>query len=304
MPPRIVTAAPASLALIVEVAAGEADALSDALLAHGATAVDLQDALAGTPAEQPVFDEPGADADGWARVRIRALVPADAAIAPLLAAAAAHAGLPAVPGYALEPVADADWVRRTQAQFEPIRVSARLWVVPSWHAVPDPDAISIRLDPGLAFGTGSHPTTKACLRWLERRVVRGARVLDYGCGSGILAIAAMKLGAGDALGVDIDPGALAAARANAARNGAAARFLDSHAPLDFTADLVVANLLANPLRVLAPVLAAHCRAGGRVALAGILAAQAQGVAEAYAAWFALSVCDEAEGWATLEGTRR
>jgi ribosomal protein L11 methyltransferase len=251
-----------------------------------------------------VFDEPGAVARGWARLRIRALVPADAAIAPLVAAAAADAGLPAVPDYALEPVADADWVRLTQAQFAPIRVSARLWVVPSWHATPDPDAISIRLDPGLAFGTGSHPTTKACLRWLERRVVRGARVLDYGCGSGILAIAAMQLGAGDALGVDIDPEAVVAARGNAARNGAAARFRDSHAPLDFTADLIVANILANPLRVLAPVLAAHCRAGGRIALAGILAAQARGVADAYAAWFTMSPFDEDEGWATLEGIRR
>ena len=250
-----------------------------------------------------MFDEPGADAGSWGRTRLRALVPAGAAIAPLLAAAAADAGLAAVPDWAVETVADADWVRLTQAQFEPVRISSRLWIVPSWHAVPDPDAISIRLDPGVAFGTGSHPTTKACLRWLERRVTRGARVLDYGCGSGILAIAAVKLGAGDALGVDIDPEAVAAARANAARNDTAARFLDSHAALDFTADLIVANILANPLRVLAPVLAAHCRAGGRVALAGILAAQAGAVAEAYARWFAVQTFDEDEGWTTLEGVR-
>ena len=293
-----------SLALVVEVDAGDADALSDALLARGATAVDLEDALAGTPAERPVFDEPGAATNGWRRLRIRALVPAGTAIAPLLAAAAADAGLAATPDCAVELVADADWVRRTQAQFEPIRVSARLWIVPSWHAPPDPHAISIRLDPGLAFGTGSHATTKACLRWLERHLTAGARVLDYGCGSGILAIAAMKLGAGDALGVDIDPEAIAAARANAERNAAAARFLDSHAPFAFVADLVVANILANPLRVLAPVLAAHTRSGGRIALAGILAAQAPVVAEAYAAWFALNAFDEDEGWVTLEGIRR
>jgi ribosomal protein L11 methyltransferase len=283
---------------------GEADALSDALLAHGATAVDVHDALAGTPAERPVFDEPGVAAAGWARMRIRALVPADAPIGPLLAAAAADAGLPAAPDYAVEPVGEADWVRLTQAQFEPIRISRRLWIVPSWHAVPEPAAISIRLDPGLAFGTGTHPTTRACLRWLERHVVRGARVLDYGCGSGILAIAAVKLGAGDALGVDIDPEAVAAARANAARNDAAARFLDPHAPLDFTADLVVANILANPLRVLAPVLAAHCCTDGRIALAGILAAQAPAVADAYAPWFAVRTFDDDEGWVTLEGVRR
>ena len=134
--------------------------------------------------------------------------------------------------------------------------------------------------------------------------MRGARVLDYGCGSGILAVAAMKLGAGDALGVDIDPEAVAAARANAERNDAAARFLDSHAPFDFPADLVVANILAKPLQVLAPVLAAHCRPGGRIALAGILAAQAGAVADAYAADFAMRTFDEDDGWVMLEGARR
>ena len=283
--------------------AADADALSDALLARGATAVDLQDALAGTPDERPVFDEPGAASGGWQRMRVRALVPGGTEVAPLLAAAAADAGLAAAPDHVIEPVGDTDWVRRTQAQFAPIRVSPRLWIVPSWHAAPDPRAVNIHLDPGLAFGTGSHSTTKACLRWLERRVVPGVRVLDYGCGSGILAIAAMMLGARDALGVDIDPEAVAAARANAARNAAAARFLDSHAPLDFVADLVVANILANPLRVLAPVLAAHCRPGGGIALAGILAAQAPAVAEAYAPWFAVAPFDADEGWITLEGTR-
>lgn len=292
------------LALIAEVDAGDADALSDALLAHGAMAADLQDALAGTPAERPVFDEPGAAGGGWERIRIRALVPAGRDVVLLLAAAAADAGLTAAPNHAVEVVGDDDWVRRTQAQFAPIRISAQLWIVPSWHAAPDPQAINIQLDPGLAFGTGSHPTTRACLRWLERHVGPGARVLDYGCGSGILAIAAMKLGAGDALGVDIDPEAVAAARANAERNDAAARFSDSHAALDFQADLVVANILANPLRVLAPVLAARCRPGGRIALAGVLAPQVQAVADAYAAWFVMRTFDEVEGWVALEGTRR
>jgi len=290
--------------LIVEVDAAHADALSDALLAHGATAVDLEDALAGTPAERPVFDEPGAGGNGWGRMRIRALVPAGSAATSLLAAAASDAGLPVAPDYAVEAVGDDDWVRRTQAQFEPIRISGRLWIVPSWHGAPDPQAINIRLDPGLAFGTGTHPTTRACLRWLEQHVAPGARVLDYGCGSGILAIAAMKLGALDALGVDIDPEAVAAARANAAHNEAAARFFDSHAALDFQADLIVANILAHPLRVLAPVLAAHCRPGGRIALAGILAPQASAVAEAYAAWFDVRTFDEDEGWVALEGARR
>ncbi len=290
--------------LIVEIDAADADALSDALLARGAMAADLQDALAGTTAERPVFDEPGAVGGGWRRACIRALLPAGVNGAQILAAAAADAGLAAAPAYLVEPVADADWVRRTQAQFEPIRVSGRLWIVPSWHRVPDERAINIRLDPGLAFGTGSHSTTRACLRWLERYVTSGARVLDYGSGSGILAIAAMKLGAGEAIGVDIDPDAVAAARVNAARNDAAARFLDPHAPLDFVADLVVANILASPLQVLAPVLAAHCRPGGRIALAGILASQAERVADAYHPWFAMSALGEDAGWVALEGTRR
>jgi ribosomal protein L11 methyltransferase len=293
------------LALIVEVEAGAAEALSDAMLAHGAGAADIEDALAGTPAERPVFDEPGArDREGWERARIRALLPAGTDAAELVAAAAAAAGLPASPAYALEPIGDEDWVRRVQAQFAPIRISDRLWIVPSWHDAPDPEAINIRLDPGLAFGTGSHSTTRACLRWLERCVDRGMSVLDYGCGSGILAIAAMQLGASVALGVDIDPDAVAAARANAARNGVTARFVDATVPLDFPADLVVANILAQPLRALAPLLAAHCRAGGRIALAGILAPQAAAVASAYAGWFAMSAFATDEGWVALEGVRR
>ncbi len=292
------------VALTVEIDSADADALTDALLAHGAASADTADALAGTSAEQPLFDEPGAGGARWARVRIRALVRAGTDAAALLAAAAADAGLAVAPRFALEPVADEDWVRRTQAQFAPIRISERLWIVPSWHAAPDADAINLRLDPGLAFGTGSHPTTRACLGWLERHVAPGVRVLDYGCGSGILAIAAAKLGAGAALGVDLDPDAVEAARANAARNGAAALFATAAEPLDFTADLVVANILANPLQVLAPALAAHCRAGGRIALAGILAAQAPGVASAYARWFDVRALDEDEGWVTLEGVRR
>jgi ribosomal protein L11 methyltransferase len=293
-------------ALVVEVAAGAADALSDALLAHGAAAATIEDALAGTPAEQPVFDEPGAGpAATWARARVRALVAHDADATAILAAAAAGAGLDRVPRYALEDVADADWVRASQDQFAPIRVSARLWIVPSWHAAPDPQALNVRLDPGIAFGTGSHPTTRLCLRWLERCVGPDSRVLDYGCGSGILTIAALKLGARAAVGVDVDPAAVAAARENAARNAVAARFAPSEAPLaPASFDLIVANILANPLITLAPMLAARCRPGGRLALAGILAPQADTVAAAYAEWFALTAAGEEDGWVCLEGERR
>jgi ribosomal protein L11 methyltransferase len=291
--------------LVVEVDAAAADAFSDALLAHGAASAIIEDAAAGTPDEQPVFDEPGSDAARtWARARVRALVGEDADAEALLGAAATAAGLPAVPRYATEEVAEADWVRASQDQFEPIRISERLWIVPSWHAAPDPGALNIRLDPGLAFGTGSHPTTRLCLHWLERHVLPTSRVLDYGCGSGILAIAAMKLGAQEAVGVDVDPAAVAAARENAVRNGVAARFADTDVPLAFTADLVVANILANPLKVLAPVLAAHCRPGGRVALAGILAPQADAVVAAYAPWFDMAHFAGEDGWVCLEGMRR
>jgi ribosomal protein L11 methyltransferase len=292
-------------ALVVEVDAAAADALSDALLAHGAASATVEDALAGTPDEQPVFDEPNAGSAGaWARARIRALVAAEADVEEVLAAAASDAGLGTVPRFAVEDVGDADWVRASQAQFAPIRISARLWIVPSWHAAPDPDALNIRLDPGLAFGTGSHPTTRLCLRWLEQHVRADSSVLDYGCGSGILAIAALKLGARAAVGVDVDPAAVAAARDNAARNEVAARFVGSDAALALSVDLVVANILANPLIVLAPVLAAHCRPGGRIALAGILAPQADAVAAAYAQWFAMAHFAADDGWVCLEGVRR
>jgi ribosomal protein L11 methyltransferase len=292
-------------ALVIEVDAAAADALSDALLAHGAASATVEDALAGTPDEQPVFDEPNAGSAGaWARARIRALVAADADVDEVLAAAASDAGLGAAPRFAVEEVGDTDWVRASQAQFAPIRISERLWIVPSWHAAPDPGALNIRLDPGLAFGTGSHPTTRLCLRWLEQHVRPDSSVLDYGCGSGILAIAALKLGARAAVGVDVDPAAVATARENAARNEVAARFVGSDVALAHPADLVVANILANPLIVLAPVLAAHCRPGGRIALAGILAPQADAVAAVYAQWFAMAHFAADDGWVCLEGVRR
>lgn len=290
--------------LIVEVEARTADALSEALLAHGAAATSVEDALAGTPDERPVFDEPGASSGGWSRARLTALITSDADPAALLAAAASEAGIGEAPPFAIEPLGDRDWVRHTQSQFAPIRIADRLWIVPSWHTPPDVSALNIVLDPGLAFGTGSHPTTRACLRWLERHVFPGARVLDYGCGSGILAIAAMKLGAGAALGIDIDRDALTAARDNAARNNVVVRWIGADEPLDDQADLVVANILASPLKMLASLLARHCRSGGRIILAGILDSQADDVVGAYAEWFDMSRGESEESWTALVGIRR
>jgi ribosomal protein L11 methyltransferase len=293
------------LSLIVETSAMEAERLSDALLELGAVSVSVTDTDAGTPDEKPVFGEPGEPAGAvWDRSTVSALCKLDVDCEALLAAATERAGLASTPAFRSEPVEDADWVQVTQTQFAPIHVAERLWIVPSWHEPPDPDALAILLDPGLAFGTGSHPTTRLCIEWLARHVGDGARVLDYGCGSGILAIAALKLGAAAALGVDIDPDAVTAARANAARNNAAARFQDTFAPLDMNADLVVANILANPLKVLAPLLAAQTRPGGRLALAGLLLPQADDVAGAYAKWFDMSVSGKRDGWSLLEGVRR
>jgi ribosomal protein L11 methyltransferase len=200
-------------------------------------------------------------------------------------------------------VPDEDWVAKAREQFGPIRVSARLWIVPTWRTPSDPQAINLVLDPGLAFGTGSHPSTRLCLQWLERSIAGGEAVLDYGCGSGILAIAALKLGARRAVGVDIDPDAVATARANAQRNRVAAEFLEARAPLTFTADVVIANILANPLKVLAPMLASRCRRGGKMALSGILSDQASEVESCYSSWVAFAPPAEAEGWVCLSGVK-
>jgi ribosomal protein L11 methyltransferase len=204
----------------------------------------------------------------------------------------------------LRPVADEDWIKKSREQFAPIRITGRLWVVPTWHVPPQPDAINLILDPGLAFGTGSHPSTRLCLEWLDRTIGGGETVLDYGCGSGILAIAALKLGARRAVGVDIDIDAIAAARANAQRNGVAGEFLDSRTSLVLTADVVVANILANPLKVLAPLLASHCAQGGRIALSGILAPQIRDIEECYAPWIAFDKPSEADNWVCLSGVRQ
>ncbi len=288
-------------ALILELDAAEGDRLSDALLEAGALSVSCENAHPGTPEEMPRHTEPGGIA-AWPRLRITALCRHDDDPEQLLNHACTAAGLEA-PAYEIRAVADEDWVKKSQDQFAPIRVSGRLWIVPSWHVPPDPHAINLVLDPGLAFGTGSHPSTRLCLEWLERTVAGGETVLDYGCGSGILAIAALKLGARRAVGVDIDASAVSAARANAERNGVGGEFFEPPVLHKFTADLVVANILANPLKVLAPLLMSHCARGGRLALSGILAPQVKEVEECYAAWIAFGPPAIAEGWACLSGVR-
>jgi ribosomal protein L11 methyltransferase len=297
----------AFLALRFDAGGADAEAWSDALLETGALSVDVGDPRAGTAAELPLYAEPGEPAGAlWAVARLTALFPAGADAADAIASVARRLGC-AVPAHQSYPVAEQDWVRATQAQFAPIRIAEDLWIVPSWCEAPDPDAVNVALDPGLAFGTGSHPTTRLCLAWLAAQLRRGASVLDYGCGSGILAIAAAKLGAGTVVGVDVDPQAIAASRANALANGVAATFgLAGERAAKATPpfDVVVANILAGPLVMLAPVLAARVKPGGRIVLSGVLDAQAADVGAVYARWFNIARwrCDG--DWVALAGERR
>lgn len=292
------------LSVTLEAEAERAEALSEALMDQGALSVSIEDADAGTEAERPQFGEPGHLPTGlWDHSRVVALVDAEMELAPLLARAAIQAGLAEVPRFSIEEVAEQNWVQLTQSQFDPIQITDRLWIVPSWHEAPDPGAINIELDPGMAFGTGSHPTTHLCLEWITEQVGPGQRVLDYGCGSGILGIAAARMGAAEVLGVDIDDKALEAAAANATRNGVALRLQHSAEPLEARFDRVVANILTNPLCVLAPVLAARVAPGGRLALSGVLEPQAGQVIAAYAPYLPLRVGATREGWVRLEGAR-
>ena len=292
------------LSVTLEAEAGRAEALSEALMDQGALSVSIEDADAGTAAERPQFGEPGQFPTAlWEHSRVVALVEADTELLPLLAAAAAQAGFEEVPRFTVEKVAEQNWVQLTQSQFDPIRITNRLWIVPSWHEAPDPSAINIELDPGMAFGTGSHPTTRLCLEWITENVDPGDTVLDYGCGSGILAIAAARLGAAEVVGVDIDEKALEAAADNARRNGVRLTLQHSSQPLDAAFTRVVANILTNPLCVLAPALAARVPPGGRLALSGVLETQAGQVIKAYRPYLALRVGACREGWVRLEGER-
>lgn len=292
-----------SVVIALELPSAQAEPLSELLLERGAESVEVQDAAAGTPDEQPLFGEPGSEPTGWARSMLRLTVPDEPAGREMLARACAEAGI-AMPEVTVEKLEDLDWVRATQAQFAPIRICDRLWIVPSWARAPRPEAINIALDPGRAFGTGSHPTTFLCLEWLEREIRGGESVLDYGCGSGILSIAAAKLGAGTVSGVDIDPQALETARENASLNGVRCDFRPADSISAECADIVVANILASPLILLAPVMASRVRPGGRLALAGVLTHQFEEVASAYRAWFDVEPAVVRDGWARISATRR
>lgn len=292
--------------LILLVPADQVEPVSDALDVLDALSVSVEDADAHTPAEQALFGEPGMPppSAGWARSRVVSLFASEAAAresAGLLKAQDFFAGCVLV---AIQAVVDQDWVRLTQSQFTPVEITPEFWIVPSWHEVPAAARHCIRLDPGLAFGTGTHPTTRMCLKWLAGQGANGVslgRVLDYGCGSGILAIGAARFGAQDIDAVDIDPAAVESTRANADANHVTLHAgLPDHASGRY--DTLLANILATPLQVLAPLLCRHVARGGRLVLAGILERQADELKAAYVPWCALEVSDQEDGWILMTAT--
>jgi ribosomal protein L11 methyltransferase len=280
------------------------ETLSEALEALDALSVSVEDADALTEAEQALFGEPGMPPPkaGWQRSRVVALFNEEAAAREAASLLQAQDFFDGCEILAVTTLADQDWVRLTQSQFDPVEITPTFWIVPSWHEPPAQAKQVIRLDPGLAFGTGTHPTTRMCLRWIAARDLAGQRVLDYGCGSGILAIGAAKVGATDIVAVDIDPAAVESTRLNAVNN-----HVVLHAGLPDQAQgvcqVVLANILATPLKVLAPLLCAMVAEGGHLVLAGILSRQVDELKAAYAPWLTLDVTDELDGWVLMTARR-
>ena len=281
-----------------------AERLADALMEHGALSAAIEDAYAGTENEQAIFGEPGRPTEQiWQQSKVIALFGEHDEAAAVVKAAAQECGLKDL-SYDSETLEDQDWVRLTQSQFDPIQISKRLWITPSWHKAPAGNTVNLQLDPGLAFGTGSHPTTRLCLKWLDTQLKGGESVLDYGCGSGILTIAALKLGAGSAVGVDIDEQAIRASNDNAAQNNVQAHFYLPDGLPQGQFDVVVANILASPLRMLGEMLAARTKQCGRIVLSGLLAEQSEELGEIYSQWFDIEPAETEEGWARLSGVKR
>lgn len=281
-----------------------ADLISDTLMAQGALSAIIEDANADTLDEQPIFGEPGDPPPGiWQQNLVSALFDQDVDVAAIMADLQ-HATRLSNLVYSIEIIEEQDWVRATQSQFDPIKITDDLWIVPTWHDAPNANALNIVLDPGLAFGTGSHATTHLCLAWLKKTVLPNHTVLDYGCGSGILAIAAKKLGAAEVVGTDIDPQAIQSSLYNAEQNHVQAAFFHASLYQSKAFDIVVANILSSALSVLAPALATSCKSGGKIALSGILKEQAADVAAIYAQWFNMDSPQTMDAWVLLTGTKK
>lgn len=290
------------LLLKIQANDSNADAISDALMDIGALSASIEDANAETLAEQAIFGEPGDPPPGiWQQNIVTAMLNENADIQQILQNLKVATGITNF-SYSTETIAEQDWVRATQAQFDPIKITDKLYIVPTWHEAPNQAAINIVLDPGLAFGTGSHPTTHLCLEWLTQQKL--GTVLDYGCGSGILAIAAKKLGASTVKGVDIDAQAIIASQFNAEQNQVKIDFYDANAFSQETFDVVVANILSSALMVLAPALASYCKTGGQLALSGILETQTDALVARYSEWFKMDAPKQMDAWILLTGTKK
>ncbi|HHR6456647.1 TPA: 50S ribosomal protein L11 methyltransferase [Providencia alcalifaciens] len=281
--------------------AKDAEALGDELMETGSVSVTFQDSH-----DTPVFEPLPGETRLWGDTDVIGLYDAETDM-KLVIAQLENSPLLA-PGFVhkIEQIEDKDWEREWMDNFHPMRFGQRLWICPSWRDVPDPTAVNVMLDPGLAFGTGTHPTTSLCLEWLDGLDLEGKTVIDFGCGSGILAIAALKLGAAHAIGIDIDPQAILASRDNAERNGVSERlslYLPKDQPQDLQADVVVANILAGPLRELAPMISVLPRVGGHLGLSGVLASQAESVTDAYRADFNIDPVAEKDEWCRITGVK-
>ena len=289
--------------IIINIDSQRAEQLSDIFFDLGALSVSIEDEHEGTELEQPIFNEPGMIVEAlWEHSKVVVLFDDLADVASLVSAAEIE--LNATFSYVQENVDDQDWVRLTQSQFEPIEVTPNLYIVPSWHSIPNAEATGIILDPGLAFGTGSHPTTFMCLRWIAENITPELEVLDYGCGSGILAITAKKVGAKLVDGVDIDAQAIESSLYNAEVNQVRVNFCLPNQFLAKQYDVVIANILSNPLRMLASALASYVKPSGQIILSGILESQIEEMCEIYAQWFVMSTYTIQEGWACLHGVKK
>lgn len=289
------------LQIILDTRSNQAPVMVDLLADAGAAAVTLQDG-----AEEPIYEPPLGTTPLWSYTRVTALFEIGSDMQTVLTRLRETLGPADNFAYRIEAVEDQDWQRVNQNHFHPLRFGERLWVCPHWHALPDPNAVNLLLDPGLAFGTGSHPTTALCLEWLAAADLQALRVIDYGCGSGILGIAAAKLGASQVWAVDNDPQALQATRDNAAKNGLQEHIsaLTPEALPEAEVDLLIANILARPLIDLAAHFARRVRPGGYIVLSGILSSQVAEVMQAYNTWFTLAQTDQREDWICLEATRK
>ncbi|MDX7758452.1 50S ribosomal protein L11 methyltransferase [Aeromonas hydrophila] len=283
----------------INATAKTADKVSNMLLGRGAQAVTFMDAK-----DVPVYEPMPGETPLWGETEVMGLFDAETDPVPTIAFFQQIFGEDV--GYKVEQLEDKDWVREWMDHFHPMQFGERLWICPSWRDVPNPDAVNVMLDPGLAFGTGTHPTTALCLQWLDGLDLAGKTVVDFGCGSGILGIAALKLGAARVIGIDIDPQAIQASRDNAMRNGVADQielYLPADQPQDVEADVVVANILAGPLRELAPLIAGHGKAGSLMALSGVLESQAPELETIYGQWFEMDPTAVKEEWCRLSGRK-